>query len=80
MEAFSLSNNQKLTCVIPGCKAFGKIIFGDLKQLERFLHQAHEHNELVNFAYEEGLISSKHGYVSHIWLLNKIAELCVVKD
>ena len=80
MGVVSLSNNRKLTCIIPGCKAFRKIIFGDLKQLKMFLHQAHEHNELVKFAYDEGLISSKHGYVSHVWLLNKIAKLCVIRD
>ena len=72
-----MSNNRSCTCVIPGCKLFGKEIYADLKQLKKFIHKNHDHSQLVDFAYEKGLIQSKNGYISHNWLLEQFVKLCL---
>ncbi len=75
-----MGNNRKRTCKIPGCKYFGKEMYADFSSIKIHLHQKHDHQELVNFAYEEGLITSKSGYISHYWLVEEIAKLCLLLE
>ncbi len=75
-----MSNNRKCTCIIPGCKLYGKVIYADPKQLKKFIHKNHDHSQLVDFAHEKGLIYSKSGYISHDWLIEEIVKLCLLVE
>ena len=72
-----MSKNHKCTCKIPHCKLNGVILYTDIESIRKHLHQKHGHHELVKFAYEIGLIPQQGGYVSHFWLVNEIAQLCL---
>ncbi len=52
----------------------------DFSSIKKHLHQKHGHQDLVNVAYEEGLITSKSGYISHGWLVEEIAKLCLLLE
>ena len=75
-----MSKNLRGTCKIPGCKHFGKEFYADFSSIKKHLHQKHGHQDLVNVAYEEGLITSKSGYISHNWLVEEIAKLCLLLE
>lgn len=68
-----MSQNRKCKCVIPSCK-YNKETFSDTVFLKRHLHTKHGHHELVDVAYEKGLIPSKKGYISHSWLIEKLSS------
>lgn len=78
MGFVGMSQNRKVTCHIPGCKLYGKEMYADIMFLKKYLHTHHDHHELIEFAYEKGIITSKVGYISHEWLVNEIAHLCVL--
>ena len=80
MGIVSLSNNRRGSCIIPGCKYYGKEMYSDIVFLKKHLHTHHGHHELVEFAYEKGLIQSKYGYISHDWLVDEIAYLCITVE
>lgn len=69
-----MSQNRKCKCVIPDCK-YNKEMFSDIVFLKRHLHTKHDHHELVNVAYERGLIPYKKGYISHDWLVEKLSSV-----
>jgi len=75
-----VSKNLKLTCKIPGCEFNNQNLYADISFLKKHLHNKHGRHELLNFAYENCLIPSKEGYVSHTWLVNEIAQLCLIVE
>ena len=76
----NVSKNLKTTCKSPSCKYFEKEMYADFSSIKKHLHQKHGHQDLVNVAYEEGLITSKSGYISHDWLVEEIAKLCLLLE
>jgi len=74
-----MSENLKRTCIIPGCEFNNRNLDADILFLKKHIHDKHGHHELVNFAFDKGLIISKEGYISHTWLVNEITKLCSLK-
>ena len=74
-----MSKNLNCTCIIPGCEFNNRNLHADILFLKKHLHNKHGHHELVNFAFDKGLIISKEGYITHTWLVNEIAKLCSLK-
>ena len=79
-KGFEMSNNRRRVCVIPDCEYNKQNLYADIVFIKRHLHNKHGHHELVNFAFEKGLIPSKEGYISHSWLVNEIAQLCLILE
>ncbi len=55
-------------------------MYADFSSIKKHLQQKHGHQDLVNLAYEKGLIDSKSGYISRGWLVEEIAKLCLLLE
>jgi len=67
-----------VTCPFEDCKHFRKIEYVELKRFMRHLAQDHDRTDLVQFAFEKGIIQDSTKYHNDSYIIQKIAELSKV--
>jgi len=65
-------------CPFEDCKHFGKIEYVELKRFMRHLAQDHDRANLVQFAFEKGIIQDSTKYHNDSYIIQKIAEFSKV--
>lgn len=67
-----------VVCPFEDCKHFGKIEYVELKRFRRHLAQDHDRNDLLQFAFQKGIIQDPTKYHNDSYIIQKIAEISKV--
>ena len=68
-----------VVCPFEDCKHFGKIEYVELSRFRCHLAQDHDRNDLLQFAFQKGIIQDTTKYHNHSYVIQKIAEISKVK-
>lgn len=74
-----MSLNRKCSCIVPGCKMYGKEIHADVKCIQKHLLEKHGH-EIAQIAFELGIIPSLTGYINYQSISHELAEKCFLVE
>ena len=74
-----MSLNRRCSCIVPGCKMYGKEIHADVKCIQKHLLEKHGH-ELGQIAFDLGIISSPNGYINYKSISHELAEKCFLVE
>ena len=61
------------------CPFFGKVQYTEKPFFKKHLALNHDFNELLNFAFNKGLIQDPIRYHNRNFVINRIADFCKVK-
>jgi len=71
-------STEAVICPFEDCKHFGKIEYVELKRFRYHLARDHDRANLVQFAFEKGIIQDPAKYHNDSYIIQKIAELSKV--
>ncbi len=71
-------STEAVICPFEDCKHFGKVEYVELKRFRYHLARDHDRVDLVQFAFEKGIIQDPTKYHNHSYIIKKIAELSKV--
>jgi len=71
-------STEAVICPFEDCKHFGKIEYVELKRFRYHLARDHDRADLVQFAFEKGMIQDPTKYHNHSYIIQKIAEFSKV--
>ncbi|HEV2193424.1 MAG TPA: hypothetical protein VGR54_07405 [Nitrosopumilaceae archaeon] len=73
-------SSARFSCLIENCKHFGKVLYVEYSLFKKHLARDHDRDELYELAYRMGIIEDPFRYHNPSYVIQKIADLCVIKE
>ncbi len=69
---------MKVSCPFEDCKHYGIIEHVELNRFKRHLAADHDRNDLIQFAFQKGIIQDHTKFHNHSYIIKKIADISKV--
>jgi len=68
-----------VSCPFEDCKLFGIIEYVELNRFMRHLVQDHDRDDLLQLAFQKGIIQDPTKYHNHSYIIQKIAKISIIR-